>query len=120
MSRILLTSSVIAMGLGVQMDTSELAEKIKASMLARGYIEVQVAIEDGGLKIVGRKSGQPEETVYLAAADPVQEMQLEEACKYGDHADSSKAHEPQERIVQRGETCAADPDDDDDDHNAAA
>lgn len=78
MKRILLTSSVIALGLGVQVHAETFAQRVEAAMIADGYSDIEIELVDGKLKVEGKKDGMEVETVYLAASEEVLSEHVEE------------------------------------------
>ena len=86
MKRILLTSSVIALGLGVQVHAETFAQRVEAAMVADGYSDIEIELVDGKLKVEGKKDGMEVETVYLAASEEVLSQHVEED---GDDDDGS-------------------------------
>ncbi|MFY0660196.1 MAG: PepSY domain-containing protein [Shimia sp.] len=78
MKRILLTSSVIALGLGVQVHAETFAQRVEAAMIADGYSDIEIEMVDGKLKVEGKKDGMEVETVYLAASEEVLSEHVEE------------------------------------------
>ncbi len=78
MNRIFLTSSVVALGLGVQAHADTFAQRIEAAMIADGYSDIEIEVIDGKLKVEGKKDGMEVETVYLAASEEVLSETVEE------------------------------------------
>lgn len=78
MKRILLTSSVIALGLGVQVHAETFAQRVEAAMIADGYSDIEIELVYGKLKVEGKKDGMEVETVYLAASEEVMSQHTEE------------------------------------------
>ncbi len=71
MKRILITSTVVALGLGTQVYAGTFAERIEGAMLAQGYEDIEIELVDGELKVEGKKDGMEIETVYLVATEEV-------------------------------------------------
>ncbi|MCP4824817.1 MAG: hypothetical protein GY892_11975 [Shimia sp.] len=78
MKRILLTSSVIALGLGAEVHAETFAERIEARMNAEGYTDIEIDIVDDKLKVEGKKDGRELEIVYLSATEEVLFQNVEE------------------------------------------
>ena len=107
MKRILLTSSVIALGLGVQVHAETFAERIEARMIADGYTDIEIEVVDGKLKVEGKKEGMEVETVYLAATEEVLSQEVEED-------DANEDDDDDDDDAASGEDSDDDDDDDDD------
>ncbi len=78
MKRILLTSSVIALGLGAEVHAETFAERIEARMNAEGYTDIEIDIVDDKLKVEGKKDGRELEIVYLSSTEEVLFQNVEE------------------------------------------
>lgn len=111
MKRILLTSSMIVLGLGVQVHAETFAQRVEAAMIADGYSDIEIEVIDGKLKVEGKKDGMEVETVYLAASEEVLSQHVEE-----DDADDDDDQDDDEN-EQEDEDDEDDAEDDGDDED---
>ncbi|WP_299424437.1 PepSY domain-containing protein [uncultured Shimia sp.] len=116
MKRILLTSSVIALGLGVQVHAETFAQRVEAAMIADGYSDIEIELVDGKLKVEGKKDGMEVETVYLAASEEVLSQQVEEDDDNDDDNDDDQGGDEDEDDDDADDD-GSDADDDDEDED---
>ena len=115
MKRILLTSSVIALGLGVQVHAETFAQRVEAAMVADGYSDIEIELVHGKLKVEGKKDGMEVETVYLAASEEVLSQHVEEDDDDDDDGDDDQDGDDEEDEDDDEDDDAGDDADGDDD-----
>ncbi len=114
MKRVLLTSGMIALGLGAQVQAETFAQRVEAAMAAQGYTDIEIEMSDGKLKVEGRKDGMEVETVYLAATEEVLSHEVEEDDE--DHEDEHDDDHDEDGSDHDDDNDGND-DADDDDHD---
>ncbi len=117
MKRILLTSSVIALGLGVQVHAETFAQRVEAAMIADGYSDIEIELVDGKLKVEGTKDGMEVETVYLAASEEVLSQHVEEDDDNDEDNDDDQGGDDEDEDDDDADDDGSDDDDDDEDED---